>query len=84
MCEICNQIPCKMYEAYQAPPKREFHWRRDFWFPIYFFFWHNTWWFRRLYCKHNGVHFSDSSKGPHTMCATCYSKDVPQCCGQRA
>lgn len=73
-------------EAYMAKPTRdwrEFSWRRDAWFPIYYFFWHNTWWIRRIWCKHDGILMSDSTKGEYTMCSNCYSKDVPQC-GQRA
>lgn len=68
--------------VYECPPPREFSWKRDFRFPIHYFFWHHTWWIRRIWCKHNGVLFSDSTKGEYTMCANCYSKDVPQMAGQ--
>jgi hypothetical protein len=72
-----------MNDGFQVKPERELRFR-DIWWPVFYFFWHNTWFIRRIWCKHNGVHMSDSSKGPWTMCANCFSKDVPQCCGTQA
>ena len=68
---------------WQAVPKRELRWR-DVWWPVYYFFWNHTWFIRRIWCKHDKVHMSDSSRwGELTVCANCYSPDVPQCCGTR-
>lgn len=69
--------------GWQAKPKRELRWR-DVWWPVFFFFWHHTWWVRRIWCKHDSVHMCGTSTKFVTVCANCYSPNVPQCCGAQS
>jgi hypothetical protein len=62
---------------FQSKPKRELRWR-DIWWPVYFFFWKHTAFIRRIWCKHGGVYMAGTDTNFVTVCANCYSPDVPQ------
>jgi hypothetical protein len=69
-----------MSELEYIKPERELRWR-DVWFSAYFFFWRRTAFVRRIWCKHHGAHMCGTSTKNVTVCANCYSPNVPQCCG---
>ena|SRR5208283_252724 len=68
-----------MSEGYLVP-KRELRFR-DIWWPVYFFFWKHTAIIRRIWCGHHCVHTCGTDTNNVTLCANCYSPNVPQMCG---
>jgi len=64
---------------FQEKPKREIRFRDIRW-SVFYFFWKNTWFVRRLWCKHHGPLMCGTDTKFVTICSNCFSPKVPQMC----